>query len=196
LSVFAPLLLFPTYLPFWFYPPLAPQNRPQGGDSTHFENHRSKIFMTKRLRKMIKICLPINIYNIYKSLCFFCHIAEFLLSHNRDQFFRRCVSFSSTYFFCVCSIPRLNDGLQPLLQALINSYNQLQKIITPQRHHLSSSCCFLLCVSALANLSTPFSRRGAFLYRGHISALMFCAFLYRGHISALMFCAFFLRNSQ
>ena len=34
---------------------------------------------------------------------FFCHIAEFLLSHNRDQFFSQlCVIFQ--YFFCACSI--------------------------------------------------------------------------------------------
>jgi len=40
-------------------------------------------------------------------------------------------------------------------------------------------CCVMLCVSALANLSTPLSRRGAFLYNEDISALMFCAFLLR-----------------
>jgi len=30
---------------------------------------------------------------------------------------------------------------------------------SPQSHHLTSYCCFLLCVSALANLSTSLSRR-------------------------------------
>ena len=74
--------------------------------------------------------------------------------------FRRYVSFSSKSVVCVL-YHRLNDTLQPLLQALITSYNQLQKIITPpQRHHLSSCCCFMLCLSALANLSTLFLEGG------------------------------------
>jgi len=48
LSVFAPFVLFPTYLPLWFYRPRAPQNRPQGNESAHFENHRSKIPYDKK----------------------------------------------------------------------------------------------------------------------------------------------------
>jgi len=67
--------------------------------------------------------------------------------------------------------------VQPPLQAYIET--NLKKLITPpQRHHLTSSW-FMLCVSALANLSVPLSRRGEFLYSGHISALIFCAFLLR-----------------
>ena len=103
---------------------------------------------------------------------FCCRITE-------TSFFRSFVSFSIISIVCVLSF-RLNDTLQPLLQGLITSYNQLQKIIIPpQRHHLSSCCCFLLCVSVLANLPSPLSRSGAFLYSRHISALMFCAFLLR-----------------
>jgi len=114
---------------------------------------------------------------------YFCRIADFLLSHNANQSFSQlCVIFK--YLFCVCSIYSFYDRLQPPLQALLSSFNRLpnknkQIILTPQRHHLTSYSCIMLCVSALANLSTPLSRRGAFLYSGHIGALMFCAFLLR-----------------
>jgi len=45
---FLPFVLFTPYLPLWFYGPLFPQNRPQGGDSVHFENHWSKICYDKK----------------------------------------------------------------------------------------------------------------------------------------------------
>jgi len=83
---------------------------------------------------------------ILQRLCFFCHVAEILLSRNRDQFFRSDVSFSCISFVCV-PYPRLNDTLQPLLQALTSSRNHLQKLTAPQRHHLTSYCCFMPRVS-------------------------------------------------
>ena len=111
---------------------------------------------------------------------FFLHLSRiFAVTSQRRIFSQMCCSFPM-YLFLLCSYPHLFAGLHPLLQALISPYNKLQPtIITPQRHHLFSSCCFMLCVSALANLSTPLSRRGAFLCSGHISALMFCAFSLR-----------------
>jgi len=118
---------------------------------------------------------------------YFCRIADFLLSHNAKQsFLQLCVIFMC--FFCVCSISPSSCLCAFTSAAHLRSFasdqthdkihKQIKRIITPQRHHLSS-CCFMPCVSALANLSTPLSRRGAFLYSGHISALMFCAFLLR-----------------
>jgi len=51
LSVFAPFVLFSTYLPLWFYRPLALKNCPQGGDTAQFENHCSKISFNKKTEK-------------------------------------------------------------------------------------------------------------------------------------------------
>ena len=44
LSIFSPFVLFCTAIAPLFFLPLAPQNRPQGFDSAHFENHWSKLF--------------------------------------------------------------------------------------------------------------------------------------------------------
>jgi len=39
---FRPLcVVLPSYCPLCFFRPLVPQNRPQGGDSPHVENHWS-----------------------------------------------------------------------------------------------------------------------------------------------------------
>jgi len=114
----------------------------------------------------------------YSIFVFFCHVAEFFLSHNRDQFFSQlCVIFK--YFFRVFNIPVLLSECNHFCNRI---YLQIKKILSPpQHHHLSSYRCFMFCVSALANLSTPLSRRGAFLYSGHISVSMFCAFLLRNY---------------
>jgi len=45
---FFPLCVVAYLFPLWFYRPLAPQNRPQGCDSAHFENHWSKISYDRR----------------------------------------------------------------------------------------------------------------------------------------------------
>ena len=43
---FRPLGVFsPPYRPLWFFRPLAHQNRPQGGDSAHFEKHCSRTYI-------------------------------------------------------------------------------------------------------------------------------------------------------
>jgi len=67
-------------------------------------------------------------------------------------------------FFLCAQYPRPLEWVQPLLQSNISS--NAKKLTPPQRHHLSSYCCFVLYVSAFANLSTPLSWRGAFLYSG------------------------------
>jgi len=113
------------------------------------------------------------------SFVFFCHIAGFLLSHHRNQIFRSCVSFSSIYFFSVCSISPFSCLCATTQATQLHSNAKILITTPPQRHHLTSYCCFMLCVSALANLSTPLFRRDTFLYSGHISALRFCASLLR-----------------
>ena len=116
----------------------------------------------------------------YSNFVFSATLQNFCCRITESNFFRRYVSFSSISFVCV-QYPSPNDGVQPLLQALINSYKQLQKrsLLPNSGNHLTSYCCIMLCVSALANLSTPLSRRVTFWYSGHISALMFCASLLR-----------------
>jgi len=99
----------------------------------------------------------------YQATLFFsATVQKFCCRITETNFFRSYVSFSSISFACV-PYSRLNDTLQPLLQALLTSYNQLQK------NHYSSTVppfilllLFMLCVSALANLPTPLSRRRAF----------------------------------
>ena len=112
------------------------------------------------------------------NLYFYATLQNFSCRITETNFFADVCHFPVCISFACVQYHRLNACVQLRLQ---RNYLQLQQknIVTPRRHHLSSSCCFMLCVSALANLSTPLSRRGAFLYSGNISALMFCAFLLR-----------------
>jgi len=93
--------------------------------------------------------------------------SDFVFSGTLQDF---CCRITDTIFFAtVCYFPvyisfvcvqyhRLNACVQPLRQ---RNYIQLQKKpYSPQRLRLTSYCCFMLCVSALANLYTPHSRWG------------------------------------
>ena len=108
---------------------------------------------------------------------YFCRIADFLLSHKANQSFSQLFVILK-YFFCLCSISPPHDRLQPLLQATL-----IQSLA--KNHYYSTAPSFNLLflhhalrVSSREPIHASFSK-GAFLYSGHISALMFCAFLLR-----------------
>jgi len=72
-----------------------------------------------------------------------------------------CVIFQYIFLLCV-QYPRLNDGLQPLLQALINSYNKLQ-IKSLLHSAITSPLLVVLCFAC--QLSRTYPR--LFLEGGH-----------------------------
>ena len=75
----------------------------------------------------------------YQATLFFsATLQNFCRRITENSFFRSYVSFSSISFVCVPYF-RLNDTLQPLLQALITSYNPLQK-----NHYSSTAPPFIL----------------------------------------------------
>jgi len=63
LSVFAPFFLFPSIYPFGLIAFFPLKIAAKGAIRSTLRNIDLKFLMTKRLRKLIKICLPINIYN-------------------------------------------------------------------------------------------------------------------------------------
>jgi len=63
---FSPLCCLPLISLFGFMAPFSLKIAPKGVIPSTLRTTDLKFVMTKRLRKMIKICLPIDIYNNYR----------------------------------------------------------------------------------------------------------------------------------
>ena len=117
------------------------------------------------------------------------------LSYLHSSFFIVCVCYFSA-ILCLCAFMRCiggfaffvvffgrtfyNDSFLPHAELLLSHYKkQTKTTIAPlKRNYLVSLCCFVLCVSALAKLSMPLSRREAFFNSAYISLLCLVHFSY------------------
>ena len=107
-----PWCFSPPYRPLWFFRPLAHQNRPQGGDSTHFEKHCSRRF-SMGFRGISRLGSAFIFLRWFKLA----HISIQVTSLHRFEYRYQCCAIFACFSSCVLGV--FNSPVTTLAHGLL-----------------------------------------------------------------------------